>query len=204
METRLESNKGVNVNSNANVEPIASVLLLASVSFATLLKGHTSKQSVKLHTLITLTGNGADVAISLESIRAVSKQFANIAYGFFLGKRMAYPVVSNYVRNTLSKYGLVKSMFNSANELFFFQFSSMHGLDAMLENGLLFIRNNPLILKKWNPDVNLLKEDVDNVLVWVKLHGVPMTVFSEDGLSVIATKLGTPLMLDSCDMCMQS
>ncbi|GJW03695.1 reverse transcriptase domain-containing protein [Tanacetum coccineum] len=81
----------------------------------------------------------------------------------------------------------------------------MDGLDSMLENGPWFFRNNPLILKKWNSDVNLLKEDV-NVPVWVKLHGVPMTAYSEDGLSVIASKLVTPLMLDlyTSDMCMQS
>ncbi|GJW05303.1 ribonuclease H-like domain, reverse transcriptase, RNA-dependent DNA polymerase [Tanacetum coccineum] len=60
-----------------------------------------------------------------------------------------------------------------------------------------FIRSHPIILKKWNPDVNLLKEDVGNVIVWVKLHGVPVTAFSEDGLSAIATKIGTPIMLDS-------
>nr|GEW18077.1 hypothetical protein [Tanacetum cinerariifolium] len=66
--------------------------------------------------------------------------------------------------------------------------------------------NNPLILKKWHPNENLLKEDVSTVPVWVKLYGVPVTAFSEDGLSAIATKLGTPLMLDSytSDMCMQS
>ncbi|GJZ92101.1 cytokinin dehydrogenase 3-like protein [Tanacetum coccineum] len=76
----------------------------------------------------------------------------------------------------------------------------------MLENGPWFIRNNPLILKKWHPDKNLLKEDVSTVPIWVKLHGVPVTAFSEDGLSAIATKLGTLLMLDSytSDMCMQS
>ncbi|GKA09034.1 putative reverse transcriptase domain-containing protein [Tanacetum coccineum] len=53
---------------------------------------------------------------------------------------------------------------------------------------------------------NLMKEDVGNVPVWVKLHGIPVTAFSEDGLSAIATKLGTPLMLDSytSDMCIQS
>ncbi|GKC71511.1 reverse transcriptase [Tanacetum coccineum] len=51
-------------------------------------------------------------------------------------------------------------------------FLSMDGLDAMLENGPWFIRNNPLILKKWHPDVNLLKEDVSTILVWVKLYGV--------------------------------
>ncbi|GJZ40399.1 cytokinin dehydrogenase 3-like protein [Tanacetum coccineum] len=41
---------------------------------------------------------------------------------------------------------------------------------------------------------------------WVKLHGVPVTAFSDDGLSAIATKLVTPIMLDSytSDMCMQS
>ncbi|GJR71772.1 glucomannan 4-beta-mannosyltransferase 9-like protein [Tanacetum coccineum] len=106
----------------------------------------------------------------------------------------------------LGKYGLVRSMFSSSTGLFSFQFSSMDGLDAMLENGPWFIRNNPLILKKWHPDENLLKEDVSTVPVWVKLHGVPVTAFSEDGLSAIATKLGTPLMLDSytSDMCMQS
>ncbi|GKD75978.1 hypothetical protein Tco_1334260 [Tanacetum coccineum] len=40
----------------------------------------------------------------------------------------------------------------------------------------------------------------------VKVHGVPVTVFSKDGLSAIATKLDTPLMLDfyTSDMCMQS
>ncbi|GKD45729.1 retrotransposon protein, putative, ty1-copia subclass [Tanacetum coccineum] len=122
-------------------------------------------------------GNGADVAIPLESIRVVSE-----------------------------RYELVKSMLNSSTGLFFFEFSSMDDLDSMLENGLWFIRNNLFILKKWNPDVNFIKEDVGNVPVWVKLHGVPMTAFSEDGFSVIATKLSTPLMLDSytSDMCIQS
>ncbi|GJX38544.1 hypothetical protein Tco_0251847 [Tanacetum coccineum] len=107
----------------------------------------------------------------------VFERLANSASGFFLGKRVAYPV-----------------------------FISKDGLDAILENGPWFIRNNPLILKKWDPDVNLLKEDVGNFHVWVKLHGVLMTVFSEDGLSDIVTKLGTLLMLESytSDMCMHS
>ncbi|GJX53525.1 reverse transcriptase domain-containing protein [Tanacetum coccineum] len=95
----------------------------------------------------------------------------------------------------------VKSMLNSSTGLFFFQFSSMDGLDSMLENGLWFIRNNSLILKKWNSDVNLLKEYVGNVPVWVKLHGVHVTAFSEDGLSAIATKLDVELKDTIVDEC---
>ncbi|GJY06345.1 hypothetical protein Tco_0373399 [Tanacetum coccineum] len=145
--------------------------------------GKPSMTKVNFHTLFTPAGNGIDVVVPLESVRAISKRFANIAYGLFLGNRVAFPVVANYVRNTWGKYGLVRSMFSSSTGLFFFQFSSMDGLDAMLEN-----------------------EDVGTVLVWVKLHGVPVTTFSEDGLSAIATKLGTTLIFDCymSDMCMQS
>ncbi|GKA15353.1 cytokinin dehydrogenase 3-like protein [Tanacetum coccineum] len=109
-------------------------------------------KKVDVHTLLTPGGNWIDVVVP----------------------KVADPVVANYVRNTWGKYGLVRSMFSSSTRLFSFQFSSMDGLDAMLENGPWFIRNNSLIL--------------------------------EDGLSAIATKLGTPLMLDSytSDMCMQS
>ncbi|GKA53485.1 beta-caryophyllene synthase [Tanacetum coccineum] len=185
-----------------NFDPIRS----RPTSYAKLVTGEPSRKSVNFRTLITPARNGVDVAVPLESIRDISERFVNTIYDFFLGKRVAYLVVANYGRNTWGKYGLVKSMLNSSTGLFFFQFSSMDGLDLMLENCPWFIRNNPLILKKWNPDVNFLKEDVGNVSVWVKLYGVPVTGFSEDGLSVIATKLGTPLMLDSytSDMCMQS
>ncbi|GKA83633.1 transcription repressor OFP8-like protein [Tanacetum coccineum] len=159
--------------------------------------GESSMKSVNFCTSTAPVGNGADVAILLESIQVISEQFVNSAYGFFLGKRVAYPVVANYVKNTWSKYGLVKSMLSSSNGLFFLQFSSEDGLDAMPKNGSWFIRNYPFILKKWTPYVNLQKEDVGSNPIWVKLHGVPMTAFSEDSLSIIATKLAGEELKDS-------
>nr|GEU41086.1 hypothetical protein [Tanacetum cinerariifolium] len=98
--------------------------------------GEPSREALNFHTLFTPRGYGVDVVVPVDSIRASSERFVNTAYGFFLGKRVAYPVVANYV----------------------------------------------------------------------KLHGVPVKAFSEDGLSAIATKLDTPLMLDSytSDMFLQS
>ncbi|GJV85188.1 ribonuclease H-like domain-containing protein [Tanacetum coccineum] len=121
------------------VTPISSTIDPdITTSYAKLFTGKSSKKSLNFRTLITLTGNRADVVIPLESIKAISEPFVNTAYSFFLGKWVAYP------------------------------FSSMDGLDAMLENGRWFIRNNPLILNKLNLDVNLLKEDVDQVLSVLK------------------------------------
>ncbi|GKD20758.1 hypothetical protein Tco_1222461, partial [Tanacetum coccineum] len=50
---------------------------------------------------------------------------------------------------------------------------------------------------KSHPDKNLLKEDVSTIPVWVKLHGVPVTAFSEDGLSAIVTKLADVELKDN-------
>nr|GEW43262.1 hypothetical protein [Tanacetum cinerariifolium] len=126
-----------------------------------------SLKKVNVCTLFTPGGNGIDVVVPVDSIRAVSERFANTVL-VFLGEE--------------------------------------DGLDAIFENGTWFIRNNPLILKKWHSNENILKEDVSNVPVWVKLYGVPITAFNKDGLSAIATKLSTPLMIDSytSDMCVQS
>nr|GEY93495.1 hypothetical protein [Tanacetum cinerariifolium] len=113
--------------------------------------GKPSGKKVNVCILFTLAGNGIDVVVPVDSIRAITERFANTSY------------------------------------------SSIDGLDYMLGNVPWFIQNNPLILKKWHADENLLKENVSIVPVWVNLHGVPVTAFNEDGLSSIAIKLGTPL-----------
>nr|GEX73804.1 hypothetical protein [Tanacetum cinerariifolium] len=107
-------------------------------------------------------GKSSYANVTVESIRAISDRFAITAYGFFLEKGW----------HTLLLLTI-----------------SMNGLAAMLENGPWFIQNNPLILKKWPPNENLLKEDVNTIPVWVKLYGVPVMAFNDDGLSAIATKL---------------
>nr|GEX06692.1 hypothetical protein [Tanacetum cinerariifolium] len=152
--TGLEFPTGIHSPASANEETSSASNVPGKPSYANV-NSEPSGTKVNFHTLYTPGGNEIDVVVPFESIRAISEGFPNTAYGFFW-KRVAYPVVANYVRNTC--------------------------------------------------DVNLLKENVGTVLVWVNLHGVPVMVFSENGLSVITTKLDTLIMLDSytTDMCIQS
>ncbi|GKA03916.1 zinc knuckle CX2CX4HX4C containing protein, partial [Tanacetum coccineum] len=56
------------------------------------------------------------------------------------------------------------------------------GLEAILEGGSVgLIRKAPIILKKWSTDRKLLKEELNRIPIWVKLHDVPLQVFEEDG-----------------------
>ncbi|GKC83605.1 hypothetical protein Tco_1139322, partial [Tanacetum coccineum] len=122
------------------------IALSLSISYAKLITGEPSRKTVNFRTLLSPARNGADVAISLESVRAISERFANTFYGFFLGKRVVYPVVANYAKNAWSKYGLVKSILNSSNGLFFLKFGSKDGMDVMLENGTLLMLDSYTIV----------------------------------------------------------
>ncbi|GKB21440.1 hypothetical protein Tco_0855363 [Tanacetum coccineum] len=80
------------------------------------------------------------------------------------------------------------------------------GLEQVVQRGPWMIRKSPIILTKWSSELSLKKGEVTCVLVWVKLHGVLILVYSGDGLSLIATQIGKPLLLDAftSSMCVES
>ncbi|GKB33852.1 hypothetical protein Tco_0873253 [Tanacetum coccineum] len=82
---------------------------------------------------VLLSQNGSGVRRDVKE-KQVSMADKSVKVNRVGRKRVAYPVVANYIRITCGKYGLVKSMLNSSTGIFSFQFSSMDGLDAMLEN----------------------------------------------------------------------
>ncbi|XP_021979851.1 uncharacterized protein LOC110875970 [Helianthus annuus] len=67
----------------------------------------------------------------------------------------------------------------------------------VLKEGPWIIRSHPLFLSVWSPTSRLVKEDVKKIQIWVKIHDVPIAAYTEDGLSMIATAIGEPKLLDS-------
>ncbi|GJT49678.1 zinc knuckle CX2CX4HX4C containing protein [Tanacetum coccineum] len=70
-------------------------------------------------------------------------------------------------------------------------------LKSVFCNGPWMICGIPILLNKWSPSMSLLKEELTHVPVLVKFHDVPLVAYTSDGLSLMATKIGTPMMLDS-------
>ncbi|GKB75987.1 reverse transcriptase domain-containing protein [Tanacetum coccineum] len=137
-------------------------------SFASILHKESSKTKVNFCTLVTDSTDVADVLIPMLSVLKVCDMFKNNIYGYFIVKKVA------------------------------FLFSSMDGLEGVLEHEPWLICNILFILRKWTPSSMLTKEELTFILVWIKFHGVYVLEFTADGLSAIATRLGTPIMLDSC------
>ncbi|GKD44945.1 zinc knuckle CX2CX4HX4C containing protein, partial [Tanacetum coccineum] len=148
--------------------------------------------------------NGAVVAIPMEALEEGSSRFDNTLYGYFIGHRLAFPLVENYVKNTWDKFGLRRIQLHE--EFFLFQFDTKEGMESVMENGPWLIRRMPLMLNVWTPNTDLKKEEIKLAPLWVKLHYVPIVAYSEVGLSLISTQLGRTIMMDSytSNMCVCS
>ncbi|GKD21175.1 zinc knuckle CX2CX4HX4C containing protein [Tanacetum coccineum] len=124
--------------------------------------------------------NGVNISIPHKVIEKVGARLEHTLYGYFIGKRLAFPVVEYYARNNWGKHELKRVMMNTKG-FFFFKFESKVGLEAVLESGPWMIRNTPIILKKWSMSTSLLKEELTRIPIWVKLHDVPLQVFDDGG-----------------------
>nr|GFB18947.1 hypothetical protein [Tanacetum cinerariifolium] len=135
----------------------------------------------------------------------VKSRYENSIVGFYVGKDPSFPVVQHYVLNTWRKYGFKKITRND-DGVYLFKFAFKSGMDQVLEKGPWLIRKSPIILNKWTASVSLKKGEVTKVPVWVKLYNVPVLAYSKDGLSLIATQIGKPIMLDAftSSMCVKS
>ncbi|GKC82017.1 hypothetical protein Tco_1137734 [Tanacetum coccineum] len=79
-------------------------------SFAEVLKHKVAKQVVKVKELRNSKNvDGAAVIIPLKAVEEVSSRFVNTLYRYFIGDRLVFPLVENYVKNTWAKYGFKHS-----------------------------------------------------------------------------------------------
>ncbi|GJV40598.1 zinc knuckle CX2CX4HX4C containing protein [Tanacetum coccineum] len=142
-------------------------------SFASVVQNKSVKQVVRVKELRNSEKvDGAAVAIPIEAVAEVSSRFDNTLYGYFIGSRLAFPLVENYVKNTWAKYGLKRIQLHE--EFFLFQFDTKEGMESVMEHGPWLIRRMPLMLNVWTPNADLKKDEIKSAPLWVKMHRVPI------------------------------
>ncbi|GJV79503.1 putative ribonuclease H-like domain-containing protein [Tanacetum coccineum] len=100
---------------------------------------------------------------------------------------------------SLTKANLRKLDANVLNDADYDIWLPFSSVDEMIREIFIF-------LNKWSPSVSLLNEDLSRDPVWVKFHDVPLVAHTSDGLSLIAKKIGSLMMLDSYtnSICLES
>ena len=80
--------------------------------------------------------------------------------------------------------------------LFIIQFPNCATRDRVLENGPWHIQNKPLIVRKWEPSMRSLEFNMARLPIWLHLSNIPLELFTQRGISYIASAVRNPLYMD--------
>ncbi|KAL0293492.1 UNVERIFIED_CONTAM: hypothetical protein Sradi_6934200 [Sesamum radiatum] len=121
-------------------------------------------------------------------------RWANTAVGYFLGRRPYFHHVKEYVQ---SVWPMVREVTATSNGFYFFQFKTNVAMEEVIEGGPWLFQGQPIILQKWTPGLVLRKLQHTQVPVWVKLRHLPVELWTDEGLSTVASGVGKPLYPDA-------
>ncbi|KAL2231086.1 UNVERIFIED_CONTAM: hypothetical protein Sindi_1703000 [Sesamum indicum] len=130
----------------------------------------------------TLQNGEVIVRPTLDTIRNGSKRWKTTAVGYFLGKRSYF--------HHLKEYAL--SVWPGLRE-----FKSVADMEDIIEGGPWLFQGQPIVLQKWESGMVLRKLKHTQVPVWVKLRHLPVELWTEEGLSIVASGVGKPLYPDA-------
>uniref|UniRef100_A0A2K1XI89 DUF4283 domain-containing protein n=1 Tax=Populus trichocarpa TaxID=3694 RepID=A0A2K1XI89_POPTR len=143
----------------------------------------------------TMTDGRVTVAPPLDVFEDGCEFWKSTLVGHFMGQKLPYPVVNSIAKRIWSSYGL-SEVLSSDNGFFIFNFDSVDHATNVLERAPWHMANRPLVLKRWQPNMQFLKDDLARVPVWVRLYNVPLEYWTIKGLSCVASAIGVPLHAD--------
>ncbi|KAL0408397.1 UNVERIFIED_CONTAM: hypothetical protein Sradi_1774100 [Sesamum radiatum] len=114
--------------------------------------------------------------------------------GYFLGKRPYFHHVNEYVRSVRPMVREVKA---TTNGFFYFEFKTVAAMEEVIEGGPWLFHGQAIVLQKWEPGMVLRKLQHTWVPVWIKLRHLLVELWTNEGLSTVASGIGMPLYPDA-------
>ena len=131
-----------------------------------------------------------------EAVLEGVSMWKNCLVGQFFDKRLPIHVVRTTVDKLWGKHEMPE-ISTTDNGLYLFRFRDMGARDWVMENGPWYIAGRPIILRVWQPGMEMLNIQLTAMPIWVKFYNIPLEYWTNTCLSYIASAVGKPLHMDS-------
>ncbi|XP_074277681.1 uncharacterized protein LOC141601311 [Silene latifolia] len=108
-----------------------------------------------------------------EDTKEVVELWNNAIYCFVLGANPPWEVLQGFVHRIWQKHNVDRISF-MPNGIFLVRFKHRKDKEAILKAGYFMFDNKPLIIRSWDVNVELMKEDVKKVSAWIRIHDLPL------------------------------
>ncbi|KAL0295432.1 UNVERIFIED_CONTAM: putative mitochondrial protein [Sesamum calycinum] len=117
-----------------------------------------------------------------------SKKWQSTAVGYFLGRRPYFPQLETFAR---SNWKGLQHVSASSNGFFFFRFNNRIAMEDVIEGGPWLFQGQPIVLQAWEQGMSLRRQKHTQIPVWIRLKHLPMEYWTDEGLSTVASGIGT-------------
>ncbi|XP_059658632.1 uncharacterized protein LOC132304955 [Cornus florida] len=112
--------------------------------------------------------------------------------GYVMGKKPYYP----YFKAFVAKYWAKDFTLVYLKDGFFMvRFKNGEDVSKVLSQIHTF-EGRPVIMKRWNKNVNLQKEILETVPVWLRIHDLPVHCHNEKSVSKVCSSFSKPIYID--------
>ncbi|KAL2929363.1 LINE-1 retrotransposable element ORF2 protein [Bienertia sinuspersici] len=133
--------------------------------------------------------------ITVDDIQPEVEYWKSSIVGFVIGANPPGNVMDGFFRRIWKDYGVDK-VITIERGTFLIRFNSMEQRDKILTMGRVFFDQKPVILRPWHIDMDLNKEDIQRIPIWVKLN-LHFKYWGQNCLKRIIQPVGTLIKVDS-------
>lgn len=127
-----------------------------------------------------------------EVLKQGNEKFKNCLVGTFSKGYLPYAKVKDFAIKNWTSKGFVQ-VSQKDNLTFIFKFKEQNDVMSVLARGTWFIDRRPLLVHLWGTSGDVKQ----HLPLWVRFEKIPDCYWTKDGLSWLASSIGTPLCADA-------
>ncbi|XP_020678033.2 uncharacterized protein PB18E9.04c-like [Dendrobium catenatum] len=116
--------------------------------------------------------------------------------GYSIGRRPYYEALLTTIKKAWNLKGSL-SLLTLDDGFFLLKFNNREDYDMAWSGGPWFFFGKPFILQKWTPDFTPVREEFPSIPLWIKIKNFPLSCWTPEGISKIASCVGIPLAVDA-------
>ncbi|PKU74754.1 RNA exonuclease 1 [Dendrobium catenatum] len=135
------------------------------------------------------------VPFNKEYTAAAASEWKLSLVGYSVGKRPYYEALLSTAKRIWKLKGTLQ-LIALSDGFFLFNFSNAEDYEMVWSKGAWFFHGKPFVFQKWSKDFQPTRENFSTIPIWVRIIDLPLVCWNSEGISKIASKIGTPLSVD--------
>lgn len=135
------------------------------------------------------------IKITSEDIEEEVEYWKTAMVCYVLGDNPPVAVIEGFFRRIWKDK--VDTVGSPKHKIYVVRFQDVETRDGVMQGGFIFFNRRLVIMRAWDPQLNIQKHEVCSVPIWIQLEHLDLKFWGEKYLFKIVERIGRPIQVDS-------